>query len=261
MLVTAGCAVVMLAGGAPAAFAQRGGGGHGGGGGGHGGGTGGFRGGTIGRGPGPAVGTRGVGPAGRPGSMMGPGGFNRGGFNNFNRGGFNRGNFHNDFNRGNFDRGDAFAHGRGFVNNGHFYNGHFHDFRPAVGLGFGLWAGSPWAWGYPYYGYYLNSYPYYSDSYPYVNSDDSAPYTDTSGVDVQLGGVIFDVNPSSAELFVDGNLVGRVSEFTPTTQQPLELAPGHHHVEIRAAGYHTASFDADITAGQVMPYQGTLERE
>jgi hypothetical protein len=202
--------------------------------------------------------------------MMGPGGFHRGGFNNFNRGGFNnsfnrggfnRGNFHNDFNRGNFVRGDAFAHGRGFVNNGHFHNGHFHDFRPAFGLGFGLWAGWPWAWGDPYYGYYPYSYPYYSDSYPYVSSDDSAPYTDTSGVNVQVGGLIFDVNPSSAELFVDGNRVGSVSQFTPTTQQPLELAPGRHHVEIRAAGYHTVSFDADITVRQVIPYQGTLERE
>ena len=202
--------------------------------------------------------------------MMGPGGFNRGGFNNFNRGGFNngfnhggfnRGNFHNDFNRGNFVRGDAFAHGHGFVNNGHFHNGHFHDFHPAFGLGFGLWAGSPWAWGYPYHGYYPYSYPYYSDSYPYVSSDDSAPYTDTSGVNVQVGGLIFDVNPSSAELFVDGNPVGSVNQFTPTTQQPLELAPGRHHVEIRAAGYHTVRFDADITARQVIPYQGTLTRE
>jgi hypothetical protein len=114
-------------------------------------------------------------------------------------------------------------------------------FHPAFGLGFGLWAGSLWAWGYPYYGSYPYSYPYYSDSYPYVSSDDSAPYTDTSGVDVQLGGLIFDVNPSSAELFVDGNPVGSVSQFTPTTQQPLGLAPGRHHVEIRAAGYHAVS--------------------
>jgi len=75
---------------------------------------------------------------------------------------------------------------------------------------------------------------------------------------VQVGGLIFDVNPSSAELFVDGNPVGSVSQFTPTTQQPLGLAPGRHHVEIRAAGYHTMRFDAHITVGRVIPYQGTL---
>jgi hypothetical protein len=210
---------------------------------------------------------------------MGQGGFNRGGFNNgfnrggfnngFNRGGFSRGNFHNDFNRGTFARGNAFAHGHGFVNNGHFHNGHFNDFSPAFGLGFGLWAGWPWAWGYPNYGYgyypsygyYPYSYPYYSDSYPYVSSDDSALYNGTSGVDVQVGGLIFDVNPGSAELFVDGNPVGSVSQFTATTQQPLQLTPGRHQIEIRAPGYHTVSFDADVTAGQVIPYQGTLQKE
>jgi hypothetical protein len=30
--------------------------------------------------------------------------------------------------------------------------------------------------------------------------------------------------------------------------------------EVRAAGYQTQSFDIDVIAGQVIPYQGTLER-
>jgi hypothetical protein len=197
--------------------------------------------------------------------------FNRGGFNNgFNRGGFSRGNFHNDFNHGTFNRG--FARGHGFVGGGHFNNGHFNDFHRRFNVGFGLWAGWPWAWGYPYYGYgyYPYSYPYYPyyypyDAYsysdPYLNSDDSAAYAGTSGVDVNAGGLIFDVSPDSAELYVDGSLVGTVAQFTATTQQPLQLAPGRHHVEIRASGYRTVTFDADITAGQVVPYQGTLEPE
>jgi len=29
---------------------------------------------------------------------------------------------------------------------------------------------------------------------------------------------------------------------------------------VRAPGYHTLSFDVDIVAGQVIPYQGTLEQ-
>jgi hypothetical protein len=53
--------------------------------------------------------------------------------------------------------------------------------------------------------------------------------------------------------------VGTVGEFTPTTQ-PLGLEVGHHHIEIRASGYRTMSFDVDIIAGQVIPYQGSLER-
>jgi hypothetical protein len=74
-----------------------------------------------------------------------------------------------------------------------------------------------------------------------------------------MGGVSFDVTPASAELFVDGTLVGTVGEFTPTTQ-PLGLAAGRHHIEVRAPGYHTLNFDVDIVAGQVIPYQGTLEQ-
>jgi hypothetical protein len=41
---------------------------------------------------------------------------------------------------------------------------------------------------------------------------------------------------------------------------PLGLAPGHHHFEMRAPGYQTLTFDADIITGQVTPFQGTLER-
>jgi len=46
--------------------------------------------------------------------------------------------------------------------------------------------------------------------------------------------------------------------FDPTSQ-PLGLTPGRHHIEIRAAGYQTMAFDADVTAGRMIPYQGTLQ--
>src|SRR5437588_12322288 len=56
-----------------------------------------------------------------------------------------------------------------------------------------------------------------------------------------------------------GNLVGTVGRFTSTTQ-PLGLVAGRHQLEIRAPGYRTMSFDVDIIAGQVIPYEGTFER-
>ena len=58
------------------------------------------------------------------------------------------------------------------------------------------------------------------------------------------------IQPSSAEVYVDGQFYGPVSNFTPRTQ-PLALSPGRHRVEIRAQGYQDMTFDADITAGQV----------
>ena len=74
-----------------------------------------------------------------------------------------------------------------------------------------------------------------------------------------MGGLSFDITPSDADLSVDGHDMGVVSQFTPTTQ-PLGLPAGRHHVELRAPGYPVRSFDVDIVAGQVIPYQGTLEQ-
>jgi hypothetical protein len=35
---------------------------------------------------------------------------------------------------------------------------------------------------------------------------------------------------------------------------------GHHKLEIRADGYRTMTVDADVIAGQVLPFQGEMER-
>ena len=73
------------------------------------------------------------------------------------------------------------------------------------------------------------------------------------------GGVSFEISPSTGEVLVDGSYVGTVGQFTPTTQ-PLSLTPGSHRIEIRAPGYRTMDFEVDIVAGQVIPYQGALQR-
>ena len=75
----------------------------------------------------------------------------------------------------------------------------------------------------------------------------------------QTGGVSFEITPADAQVFVDGNYAGTVGEYTQTSQ-PLGLPAGRHHIEIRANGYHNMSFEVDIIAGQVIPYQGTLQR-
>jgi hypothetical protein len=53
--------------------------------------------------------------------------------------------------------------------------------------------------------------------------------------------------------------VGVVGGFTPT-RQPLTLTPGRHRIEIRATGYRTIAFETEVTPGQVIPYQGTMQR-
>jgi hypothetical protein len=220
------------------------------------------------RGPGPVVGTSGRGPFihGGSGPFM-PNGAVRGGGFDHNGGVVRGGNF---VHGGNFVRGGAW-NGHGFVGPTHFFRPYY-AFHPRVSLGFGLWAGYPFAYPYayynPFYSYpYYSPYPYYPYGYSSLDSDDNATiYPDTSGsVDVQepnqtnMGGLSFDITPGTAELFVDNMRIGTVGQFTPTTQ-PLGLEAGHHHIEVRADGYHELSFDVDIVAGQVIPYQGSLER-
>jgi hypothetical protein len=166
----------------------------------------------------------------------------------------------------------------------------YYTFRPRLSLGFGLWAGFPIAYYNSYYDPfydpyyydpYANSYPYPAAGYPYPaagypayppsvdpsSTYPQAPYPPQTGsVGVQpgqdprnMGGVSFEITPTTAQVFVDGSYVGTAGEFGATTQ-PLGLTPGRHQIEIRAPGYRTMSFDVDIVAGQVVPYQGKLQQ-
>jgi hypothetical protein len=166
----------------------------------------------------------------------------------------------------------------------------YYAFRPRLSLGFGLWAGFPFAYPHAYYDPYYYPYAYGAYGYPaaypaYGYADPAASYpayppaagyppsapgpasgypSAPGSVDVQpgqtnTGGLSFEVTPSTAQIFVDGSYVGTTGQFTPTSQ-PLGLTAGHHRVEIRAPGYRTMTFEPDVVAGQVIPYQGTMER-
>jgi len=167
----------------------------------------------------------------------------------------------------------------------------YYAFRPRLSLGFGLWAGFPviYPYGYGYYypsDYYGYDYPAYGAAYPATSYPDPASayppapssaypatgyppaaYPAQSGsIGVQpgqpqanTGGVSFDISPSTAQILVDGSYVGTAGEFGPTTQ-PLGLPVGRHRIEIREQGYQTITFEADIVAGQVIPYQGSMQR-
>ena len=122
------------------------------------------------------------------------------------------------------------------------------------------------------YGYPASPYPAASSGYPaqpYPPSASGYP-TSTSGVEVypsqgsasaqrqDAGGVSFEITPSTARVIVDGTEVGSVAEFSPTST-PLTLTLGRHHIELRAAGYQTMAFEAEIVAGQVIPYRGEMQ--
>jgi hypothetical protein len=163
---------------------------------------------------------------------------------------------------------------------------------------YSFYYGYPYAYPYdPYYydPYYEPAYPPPSYSYPIPNSSSAYPpanypqanyppanYPQSNGSGqngyyesdrddspqpgtsltaepgAPSGGVSFEITPSTAEVLIDGKFAGHVSDLGPT-RQPLGLTPGRHHIEIRAAGYQTMVVDADVVAGQVIPYQGQMQ--
>jgi PEGA domain-containing protein len=170
----------------------------------------------------------------------------------------------------------------------------YYTFRPRVSVGFGLFIGYPIAYTNSFYypGYfYPDAYPYsYAYPYPYAyryayvypysapgptyhqapagldppqaqNSVGVQPpptYQAPAGLD-PTGGLSFEITPSDAHVIVDGRDVGSVGQFTPTSQA-LGLPVGRHHIEIVANGYRTMSSDVDVRPGQVIPFQGQMER-
>src|SRR3954453_4122551 len=168
-----------------------------------------------------------------------------------------------------------------------YYYRPYYSFRPHVSLGFGLWMGYPVP--YPYYAAPYAYAPQYADPYAYgapapnypPSNDPSsnyppqnypssnypsnypaqrpAPSVGVQGGRVQSeGGISFEITPENAEVFAHGSYAGTAGEFGPAAQ-PLDVAPGRHRVEVRAPGYRTTTFDADVQPGQVIPFQGTLQ--
>ena len=116
-----------------------------------------------------------------------------------------------------------------------------YHFRPRFGLGFGISLGYP------------IPYAYYDPlAYPVGGPITVAPGT-------AYGGLTFQMSPSDATVTVDGTFAGIVGDFYDPGR-PLSLPAGRHHVEINAPGFNGLIFDVDVPPGQVVPYQGDLQR-
>ena len=128
-------------------------------------------------------------------------------------------------------------------------------------IGFGFGFGYP-AYGYPAYGYPAYGYPAYgypAYSYPGYGG---YPYGSVAGGPVVVpgesyGGVKIQDAPKNAQVYVDGSYVGVVDEFDGTFQQ-MNLQAGAHHIEIRAQGFETLSFDVQTQPGQTINYRARM---
>ena len=132
----------------------------------------------------------------------------------------------------------------------------YYVFSPWLSIGFGLWCGYPVPYPWVYLGDYqptvFGDYP--DGAYQAVPGSPASPDANT------YGGVSFDIQPSDANLFVDGQYVGVVGSFGPSNE-PLTLEPGQHRIAIQRDGYRPLEWDVTIEAGQVIPYKGALDRQ
>lgn len=156
-------------------------------------------------------------------------------------------------------------------------------YRP--GIGFGIYIGSPYRYGYPnaypypyapygrryapapypygYYGYPM-PYPSYGYTTPYP-SYPSYPYPGAGVSAVPLpnpryGGVQLEVTPRDAAVYVDGYYAGIVDDFDGVAQR-LALEPGPHRFEIVAPGLQTLAFDVNVRENETVRYRGEMVRE
>ena len=72
------------------------------------------------------------------------------------------------------------------------------------------------------------------------------------------GGLVLETAPAAAQVFVDGNYVGLAEEFRPDGRA-IDLSAGAHHVELRAAGYETLTFNVMIGGNTIVRYRGDMQ--
>jgi hypothetical protein len=75
---------------------------------------------------------------------------------------------------------------------------------------------------------------------------------------VGVGGLRLKVEPTSAEVLVDGYYMGTVDDFNGVFQK-MDLTSGPHHVEIRAPGFRPITFDVRIEPNDTVTYRGELQ--
>jgi hypothetical protein len=169
----------------------------------------------------------------------------------------------------------SYGHGYGYAQPYHYYGyygGHayfanpYYAFRPRFSIGFGIYVGYPIAYPYTYYdpyGFYnygvgygasygagVGVVPGYGTTYRTYSAGSSYDQS-------QLGGISFEIDPVDAAVFMDGEYVGVAGDFS-AGQMPLTVAAGLHHIDLKAQGFMTVSFDITIVGGQVTPYQGAM---
>jgi PEGA domain len=164
-------------------------------------------------------------------------------------------------------RGDHFFHGGRFFGGGGFF-----PFGFGLGLGLGFAWDYPWGWGPGFYGYwgpswygYNPGYGYYYPGYGYNGGYDgyggdpngySAPAPRSRG---EMGALDVAISPSDAEVYLNGEYIGRARDYSGWGRGYLWLEKGTYDIVFYKEGYRTLARQVSIYPGLVIKWDDKLE--
>ena len=131
------------------------------------------------------------------------------------------------------------------------YPGYWYPwYGPGFGYGYGYGYYDPW-----WYGGYVG----YSGGYSvgaYSGGGDSESY----GGSPETGSIRLKANVATAKVYIDGALMGTVDDFDGLSHH-LDIAGGHHELELRADGYESHTSTVDVQVGKTVTERVTLNRK
>jgi hypothetical protein len=153
------------------------------------------------------------------------------------------------------DRGDNPLPGRGsnIIVYPDYYSGYYNS--PYRSYYYPVYSGFGYFYYDPYWGYYD---PFYSRGY-YAYGPYGTRHRDKDDRDYNIGSLRLRIDPSHAEVYVDGLYRGVVDDFDGVFQR-LKLEAGAHRLEVRAPGFKPLVFDVLVTPGETTTYRGDLKR-
>jgi hypothetical protein len=120
---------------------------------------------------------------------------------------------------------------------------------------FAPFAGFDFVYRFPFGVYPYSRYGYPEDPYRFIFPPPGCVTTELEG----HGSLRIDVPQREATVHVDGFYVGVVADFDGTLEH-LTLAPGPHHVELRAPGFETTEFEVNAEVGRLIVYRTPMRR-
>jgi len=118
----------------------------------------------------------------------------------------------------------------------------------------------PYAFGYGPYGRGYFYFDLFYNSYVFYPRTVVGYYGDSGYYGRPTGSLRLDIQPTDAQVYIDGAHAGLVDDFDGVFQS-LRLEAGQYHVEVVLPGFETLAFDVYIQPGEKTTYRADMFQE